>query len=150
MKKKIKNAISVLYRVQGGRGVKRSRKYIIVENNQINTEKLKQDSALYIGDSEHMIHFLKKRLAITGGISDHIHNHMDLQELAEQDVEVIRMYIPEWFKYTLSATAVEQKNTKIGLPKLVDMNTPGDSFGISRLVGKITRRLLLLCRKYTN
>lgn len=150
MKKKAKDAISVLYRVQGGRGDKKSRKYITVENGEINTEKLKQDSTLYIGNSQHMVHFLRKRLGIRGSIVSHITNPMDLQELSERDVEVVRMYVPEWFKYVLSATAVGERNTRLGLPKLVDKTTPGDSFGISRLVGKIIRRFLLLRRKYTS
>ena len=36
------------------------------------------------------------------------------------------------------------------LPKLVDKNTPGDSYGVSRMVGKIIKRFLLLWRKYTS
>lgn len=147
MKKKVKESISVLYRVQGGYGDNRSKKYITVENGKIDTRKLKQTSILYIGDSQHMVHFLKKRLGIKGTLMSHITNHMDLQELTEQDVEVVRMYVPEWFKYILSATAVGQRNKRIGLPKLVDKNTPGDSFGIERMVGKIIKRFMLLWRK---
>lgn len=145
MKRKVKEAISVLYRVQGGCGDNRSKKYITTENNEIYTDKLKKDSILYIGDSQHMIHFLKKRLGIKGILANYISNHMDLQELSEQNVEVVRMYVPEWYKYILSATAQSEKKTKkLGLPKLVDKNTPGDSFGISRMVGKIIKRFLLL------
>ncbi len=150
MKKKLREAISVFYRVQGGRGDNRSKQYITIENNEINVEKLKQDSTLYIGDSQHMAYFLRKRLGIKGNIMDYICNHMDLQELTEQNVEVIKMYVPEWFKYIVSTTAVDQRNTNLGLPKLVDKTTLGDSFGISRMVGKIIKRLLLLRRKYTN
>lgn len=97
-----------------------------------------------------MAYFLRKRLGIKGNIMDYICNHMDLQELTEQNVEVIKMYVPEWFKYIVSTTAVDQRNTNLGLPKLVDKTTLGDSFGISRMVGKIIKRLLLLRRKYTN
>lgn len=150
MKKKVKNAISILYRVQGGRGLKKSKRYITVENNEINIDRLKENATLYIGDSQHMIHFLKKRLEIKGSILSHINSHMDLQELTEKDVEVVKMYVPEWFKYILSTSAVDQKHLKKELPKLVDKNTPGDSFGITRLVGKIIRRFLLLCREYTS
>lgn len=150
LKKKIKEAISAFYRVQGGCGDNRSKRYITIENNEVCLDKLKPDSTLYIGDAQHMAYFLKKRLGIKGNIMDYICNHMDLQELTEQNVEVIKMYVPEWFKYIVSTTAVDQKNTSLGLPKLVDKSTIGDSFGISRMVGKIIKRLLLLWGEYTN
>lgn len=46
-----------------------------------------------------MIYFLRKRLSLPKKIVDCISNHMDLNELTEKNVEVIRMYVPEWFNY---------------------------------------------------
>lgn len=146
----MKEAISVFYRVQGGCGDNRSKKYITIEDNEICVEKLKPDSTLYIGDSQHMTYFLKKRLGIKGNIMESICNHIDLEELTEQNVEVIKMYVPEWFKYLISTTAVDQRNKSLGLPKLVDKTTLGDSYGISRMVDTIIERLLLLWREYTS
>lgn len=152
MKRKIKDAISILYRVQGGRGDKRSKKYIDIIDGEICTDKLKEHSILYIGDNQHMLHFLKKRLGLKGDITEYLYlqQNMDLQLFTEQDVEVIRMYVPEWYKYVLLATAVEQQTPRMSLPKLVDKGTPGDSFGITRMVGKIITGFLLLWRKNRN
>ncbi len=148
MKKKLKEAISVLYRIQGGNQPNSSKKFITAQDGKIQIKKIRKENSVYIGDSQHMIYFLRKRLGIRKNITEYISNHMDLQELSDRNVEVIRMYVPEWFKYMLLATAVGQDNQRIELPKLVDKTTPGDSFGISRLVDRLIRRCLLLWRKY--
>ena len=107
--------IKKLFRVQGGIFPNRSRNTIRVIDNKIHCP---NTSATYVGDIEHMIHFLFKRLGITK-IEDIPEN------VKEYKVNIVEMYVPYWLTYLIEKYAVDQYESKDEIyPRLVDKRTP--------------------------
>lgn len=125
-----KMAYQRLFRIQGGIEPCRSREFIsIVDGSRIKASIWK---AIYIGDSEHMLHFLLNKRLNVGKIK----NIPD--DVSEYGLHVIEMYVPYWFSHLLESYARSQFDTrekglkKVGFPKLVDKTMPGRSYEVSR------------------
>ena len=111
--------IQKLFRIQGGVFPNRSREYIKVKDNKILCPMTK---SIHIGNTEHMIHFLFKRLGITQ-IEDMPEN------VEEYDIHIVEMYVPYWMTYLIEKYSVDElKNRNKTYPKLVDKTTPGQSY----------------------
>ncbi len=110
-----KTSIQRLFRIQGGIFPNRSRNYIRTINDKIICSKSK---ALHIGDMDHMLHFLFKRLGI-----DDIKNIP--KDVSNYDLHIIEMYVPYWLPYLIEKYSVNEfRNRNITYPKLVDKETP--------------------------
>lgn len=138
MKDKI--AITSIYRVQGGTFPSRSRKTIVVnEDNLIECSRTKN---IYIGDQEHMRYFLYKRL----GIKDS--NDLKKRNI-DNDVHVIEMKVPYWLPYLINTYAVKQFRSKdTSYPKLVDRSIPGQSYQISKDWSELLKASCIYAQDY--
>jgi len=115
-------ATSSFYRVEGGEFPSRGRKNIIVDKEK-HTIECSTKRPIYVGNLEHMLHFIHKRLPI----------EQVTENLEKYDVHIIQMYLPYWIPYLIEKYSVEQFNSSgINYPKLVDKNVPGKSFQISK------------------
>lgn len=129
------NNISIqrLFRIQGGIFPNRSRLSITVNNNKISCSQYKN---VYIGNTEHMTHFLFKRLGITE-IEDLPKN------VEEYNIHIIEMYVPYWLTHLIEKYSVDEfKNRDKTFPKLVDKTTPGQSY---QMCGNWTNLLKECC-----
>jgi len=125
MKNKI--ATSRLFRVQGGKFPLRSRSSIKVNENN-HTINCPFEKSVYVGNLEHMIHFIENRLPIK----------QEKEDLEKYDVHIIQMYLPYWVPYLIEKYSVEQFNSSgINYPKLVDKTVPGNSFQLSKSWSKL-------------
>lgn len=124
-----KMAYQRLFRIQGGIEPSRSREYLTIVNDRIKASIWK---AIYIGDSEHMLHFLLNKRLKAGKIKN------VPEDVSKYGLHVIEMYVPYWFVHLLENCARSQFDTKekgmkkVGFPKLVDKTMPGHSYEVSR------------------
>lgn len=108
-------SIQRLFRIQGGIFPNRSREYIRVTDNKVFCPRIR---ALHVGNTEHMTHFLFKRLGITQ-IQDIPKN------VEEYNIHVMEMYVPYWLTHLIEKYSVnELRNRDKTYPKLVDKTTP--------------------------
>lgn len=130
--------IQKLFRIQGGIFPNRSREYIKVKDNKIFCPMTK---GIHIGNTEHMIHFLFKRLGIT--------QIEDMPENAEEyDIHVVEMYVPYWMTYLIEKYSVDElRNKSKAYPKLVDKTTPRTILSNIKKLGKAIRIKLYFCRR---
>lgn len=130
--------IQRLFRIQGGIFPNRSRDYIKITGNKLKCPKTK---AIHIGNTEHMIHFLFKRLGITK-IEDIPKN------VNEYNVHVIEMYVPYWVTYLIEKYSVsELRNRDKQFPKLVDKTTPRSILSDNKSLDRFIRGKLYLCTR---
>lgn len=143
-----KGKIVPLYRVQGGKPPRASKKTInIDENGELTFDLSKEDAYVYIGSAEHMKYFAKKRTRIKESLS-RILLESNMDRPVPEEAEVIVMYVPEWLPYLLMSIATtKDKNTHRLIPELADRRTPGDSYGICTWWIKILKEATLLAKK---
>ena len=116
-----------LYRVQGGQLPRASRKTISIKNGKLDFNLSHRNDYTYIGTAEHMKYFFKMRAHIIEPLDKLFINHKDNlnEQLPVNNVEVITMFVPEWYQYLLTSLAtVTSKKTRPLEPLLVDKRTP--------------------------
>jgi len=130
--------IQRLFRIQGGIFPNRSREVIKVKDNKIFCSSTR---AIHVGNLEHMVHFLFKRLGIT--------QIEDMPENTEEyNVHIVEMYVPYWMTYLLEKYSVsESRNRDKSFPKLVDKSTPRAILSNSKRMGKTIRIKLHFCTR---
>lgn len=121
--------------MQGGEQPNRS--LITLRCDEMGNLKLSPMRTIYIGDMEHMQHFLLKRLGLKEFESFNSEN-------GKLNVHVVKMVVPYWYTYLLNKYAVKQFNSKSNsFPKLVDKTTPGNSYAITGNWAKLLRTCCL-------
>lgn len=130
--------IQRLFRIQGGIFPNRSREVITIKDNKIFCPSSK---SIHVGNTEHMVHFLFKRLGIT--------QIEDMPENAEEyNIHIIEMYVPYWMTYLIEKYSVsESRNRDKSFPKLVDKSTPRTILSNSKILGKVIRSKLHFCTR---
>lgn len=94
-------AIQRMFRIQGGITPCRSREFLRVKDNKLECSKWR---AVYIGDVEHMMHFLvKKRLGAKS-------IEQVPKDIKDYDLHVIEMYVPYWYTHLIEMYSVGQYN----------------------------------------
>ena len=125
------NTVS-LFRVQGGTLPNRSRKYLKVDDGRLNTSNIR---SIYVGDIEHMLHFLDKRSS-----------NIDEQK---GDLEVIQMQVPASFNYIITKYAMPQSNSGGSNRKLkkVDPTMPGNAYQMAEGWSKLLKEVCICASK---
>lgn len=110
-----------LYRVQGGIPPNRSRD--IIRFNKAGDMMISFERLIHIGDMEHMMHFVRKRLGIK--------ELEDFNENSKRNVHIIEMIVPYWYPNLLENYSINQLDSRgQKSPLLVDKTTPGASYAI--------------------